>query len=324
MAYLTEEDIRTDALDFEDELDWLEDDELDWFEDGDQDWLDDELERFIAPLYNKIKSALLQGKEALTIRLAIGTGNRDENQLTNLIFFNRHPERQGQKLSPKDANFQALSREWLDIRNQLVRPLLKQISPTTVTTGSSAASRFKQRLKDIAFQEHLFFDKGKKKEHQQGAWQRVGQYWKEGVGQNLDGRDRNVPWSAAFISWVMRKAGAGNRFKYSASHSVYIRDAIKKRKQNDPSAAFKGYRPQEVAPQVGDLVCYARAANVNYDTTSSYPSHCDIVVAKRSGKIDVIGGNVSDSVTKRTLNVNSQGKLTDSSRPWFVVIKTLL
>ena len=34
---------------------------------------------------------------------------------------------------------------------------------------------------------------------------RVGEYWKKGTGRNLDGCDRGVPWSAAFISFVMKK-----------------------------------------------------------------------------------------------------------------------
>jgi hypothetical protein len=52
-------------------------------------------------------------------------------------------------------------------------------------------------------------------------------------------------------------------------------------------------------------------------------SHCDLVVAKRSNEIDVIGGNVSDSVTKKTLKLDANGKVKDATRPWFVVIKNL-
>ena len=89
-------------------------------------------------------------------------------------------------------------------------------------------------------------------------YKRIGDYWREGLGLKFDGRDRNVPWSAAFISWVIKKAGAGNKFKYSGRHSKYIRDAIKKRKMNERRAAFKGYRINEVVPQVGDLVCASR------------------------------------------------------------------
>jgi hypothetical protein len=186
---------------------------------------------------------------------------------------------------------------------------------------------FKQKVKEIAEQEWEFFARGKKKEYENGFWQRVGTYWREGVGRNLDGRNRKEPWSAAFISWVMKKAGAGKLFKYSSGHSVYIRDVIAKRKNNDSSAAFKGYKLNEVAPQVGDLVCGAReeyVGKVGYDTTTDYQAHCDIVVATRSREIDVIGGNVNNSVSKKTLKVEADGKIMNPPKSLFVVIKNLL
>jgi phage replication-related protein YjqB (UPF0714/DUF867 family) len=192
----------------------------------------------------------------------------------------------------------------------------------------SRTTSFKQRVKKIAEREWEFFDRGNKKEDEEGAWQRVGDYWRDGVGINdRDGRDRQYRWSAAFVSWVMKNAGAGNHFNYSSRHSVYIRDAIQKRKNNDNSTAFKGYRLNEVAPQIGDLVCASSgedAGKVDYDTTTDYRAHCDIVIAIKQGEIDVIGGNVGDSVSKRTLKVDSQGTLIDTSRPWFVVIKNQL
>jgi phage replication-related protein YjqB (UPF0714/DUF867 family) len=125
----------------------------------------------------------------------------------------------------------------------------------------------------------------------------------------------------------MRTAGAGDCFKYSSRHSVYIRDAIQKRKNDDCSAAFKGYRLNEVAPQIGDLVCFSSgedAGKVDYDTTTDYRAHCDIIVATQSGQIEVIGGNVQESVFKTTLQTDSQGYLIDTTKPWFVVIQNLL
>src|SRR5689334_1372459 len=40
-----------------------------------------------------------------------------------------------------------------------------------------------------------------------GYYQKVGTYWRQGTGQHLDGRDTGTPWSATFISYVMRTAG---------------------------------------------------------------------------------------------------------------------
>jgi hypothetical protein len=153
----------------------------------------------------------------------------------------------------------------------------------------SRTTSFQQKVKEIAEQEWQFFDRGQKKECEDGYYQRVGDYWREGVVIcDRDGRSDRL-WSAAFISWVMKQAGAGNKFKYSKWHSDYIRDAIKKRKDNDPNAAFKGYRLNEISPQVGDLVCFSSGEDtgqVDYDTTRRYRAHCDIVVATRSNQLN--------------------------------------
>ena|GEM_PF-2177459 len=56
---------------------------------------------------------------------ALMNGNRDENHLTNLIFFNRHPELEGRKLTASDP--QSLKNEWIEIRQLIVRPALRRI-----------------------------------------------------------------------------------------------------------------------------------------------------------------------------------------------------
>jgi GH25 family lysozyme M1 (1,4-beta-N-acetylmuramidase) len=56
------------------------------------------------------------------------TGERDENRLTNLIFFARHPERKGQGLNPREPQYRQLAQEWLQIRDRLVRPILANLS----------------------------------------------------------------------------------------------------------------------------------------------------------------------------------------------------
>lgn len=151
--------------------------------------------------------------------------------------------------------------------------------------------------------------------------QRVGRYWKEGTGLNYDGGDRAVPWSAAFISWLYKKAGAGDRFVYNSSHSKYITDSIANRKNGNLKAAFVGYRLNELSPKIGDMVCYSRQSGINYDSKGSYKSHCDIVVAVKRNQIEVVGGNVADSVTKKILRTDSKGKLIDKNYNWFAVIK---
>jgi hypothetical protein len=159
-------------------------------------------------------------------------------------------------------------------------------------------------------------------EANRGYAERVGEYWRIGTGQPYDGRDTDVAWSSAFISYIMKKAGAGNKFVYNASHSKYITDSIANRKNGKYNEAFVGYKINEIAPKIGDLVCYSRQSGVDYDTKGSYKSHCDLVVKKSKNQLELIGGNVSQAVTKRIVSVDSKGMITDKNKDWFAVIKT--
>ena len=89
--------------------------------------------------------------------------------------------------------------------------------------------------------------------------------------------------------------GAGSHFRYSTQHSVYISQSIRDHmKGND--VGFWGWRLNEHRPAVGDLVCWAREAGVDFDHQKSgnYAGHCDIVVEVTEDEIFVIGGNVGD------------------------------
>jgi hypothetical protein len=43
--------------------------------------------------------------------------------------------------------------------------------------------------------------------------------------------------------------------------------------------------------------------------TGRFPGHCDVVVAVRPGLLDVIGGNVENSVSMKRIPVTSNGYL---------------
>ncbi len=158
-------------------------------------------------------------------------------------------------------------------------------------------------------------------EEQDEVYKRVGDFWREGTGFELDGRDREWPWSAAFISFVHQEAKVGAQFFRSPAHARYIRDAIIKKQEGVESAAYWGYRITERAPQVGDMVCYSRQKGVDYDRQPErYKSHADIVTAVRPGEVDVIGGNVGHSVSRRTLKTDENGVIVDQQRNWFAVL----
>jgi hypothetical protein len=89
-----------------------------------------------------VLDALRSGPAGLAIRLAVGLGFRDENKLTSLVFYARHPERAGRPLEKDESGFKVLSQEWLNIRDRLVRPVLKGATPSEgpITPGKGTSS----------------------------------------------------------------------------------------------------------------------------------------------------------------------------------------
>jgi len=69
---------------------------------------------------NDVKEALARKDWPLALELAIQAGWRDENELTNLIFFAGHLELPVEKLDSKDPRFKQLSHEWTKINEDEV------------------------------------------------------------------------------------------------------------------------------------------------------------------------------------------------------------
>src|SRR4051812_1084730 len=114
-----------------------------------------------------------------------------------------------------------------------------------------------------------------KPERQPGLWQRVGEYWwlgldadapesgwtgkHDGEGQRFPAeQDGDYAWSAAFISYVMRIAGAARRFPYAADHAEYINAARRVALGAGESWLVTSERPEAYAPREGDLICFGR------------------------------------------------------------------
>jgi hypothetical protein len=84
----------------------------------------------------QIANALRRGSWPLAILLTIKNGKRDENYLTDMVFYARHPERHGQRLQPKER---PSIQEWLGIRDRLVRPALRATPTAPAPTVHPAA-----------------------------------------------------------------------------------------------------------------------------------------------------------------------------------------
>ncbi len=190
-----------------------------------------------------------------------------------------------------------------------------------------------------------------KPERMPGLWERVGEYWWLGI--NADefeskwtgkhdesgwefpaSQDARYAWSASFVSYVMRIAGAGPRFPYSIAHSDYINAAKETALGQSAGYAITAERLDAYAPQPGDLICLGRGpgGQLSYDDLPAghFPGHCDIVVQTQPGQLSVIGGNVDDAVTMKHVPVTVDGKLAapdgtvlDTRYPWLTVIRVL-
>jgi len=203
---------------------------------------------------------------------------------------------------------------------------------------------FTDRVVELCEQEYDFFERGNKKEWMDGAYQRIGEYWnqlatiaKYKKWQGYNGRSdvlfandgtvkssKNQPWSAAFISWIAHQAGASKSFRYSPSHSTYVVAALRAAATASKSEKFVARRYGEYKPKVGDLIACERRPDVDptFDTyvdyvgKGKYEAHCDFVVAVGANRLSVIGGNISDTVTRRDWPISSgliQG--VDPARP---------
>jgi len=169
-------------------------------------------------------------------------------------------------------------------------------------------------------------------EAQSPFWTYVGEYWKS-IGSDLDGRD-SPAWSAAFISYCFKQAGAGARFPYHENHSIYV--------SKIDGGGFAGLTladPGMVSIAVGDLLWAGRGgpdcrtppstfaaaraelAKIRAKTADSFCSHSDIVVAVRDGSVDVIGGNVKQAATRTTYKLDAQGKIRDGRRSFLGLIR---
>lgn len=173
------------------------------------------------------------------------------------------------------------------------------------------------------------------------AWSRVAAYWREsGLLESVSDRPGarscmapdgsrwsevdcrafliDTPWSAAFVSWVMNRAGLAG-FHASARHLDYIRAAY--RAQDGDPYVFTD--PENSKPEPGDLLCLLRGRDdvIGFAGLSAalartgavgWPSHCDIVIAANVGgdrTLYLIGGNVFNTVMMRKLPLDRTGRL---------------
>jgi hypothetical protein len=132
------------------------------------------------------------------------------------------------------------------------------------------------------------------------------------------------PWSATFISYLMSQANMTNQqFNYSSAHWKYIKTAF----EQPAGYAYKACDPRRTVPAVGDLLCHSRGdyllknfsqwRDAARNASASVTSHCDVVISvnTRAKRIELIGGNIMQSVARRTLKLNARNLVSSRYNP---------
>jgi len=187
-----------------------------------------------------------------------------------------------------------------------------------------------EALVQSAYQEWQRFGFGTGLEHVSPFYRYVGEMW-SAINQRLNGKDKDVPWSAAAISFMVRKVKDNySGFKYSTAHWTYLNDAISD-KINNRAGPFWGCRITDKKPEVGDIVGKWRKSRITYDSAyakskrssandQAYASHSDIVVAVTGSIAYALGGNVGDSVNLTRYPLDRKGYLANRGNV-FVLLK---
>lgn len=161
---------------------------------------------------------------------------------------------------------------------------------------------------------------------------RVALYWRAAGKTGLNGEDCQKPWSAAFISWVMQSAGVPqSQFTPTTAHWVYLSRFVQGAAL--PGRYFVPRRISEYSPEPGDLICASRGHShlswgegpISTAALEGMSAHCDLVVSKTGRTLEAIGGNVRNSVSKSSLELDPQGRLQPvRKRPWIMIIQNRL
>lgn len=140
-----------------------------------------------------------------------------------------------------------------------------------------------------------------------------------------------VAWSAVFVSWCVKQAGAtASQFRFDQAHARFVHAAIANAQAG--TGVFRGRRPSEYAPKIGDLLQNNRSGHrFDFDfakTHTKYESHSAIVmevgVDTRGRYLRTIGGNEADSVGMKEVRLTSRGLVRNADGLYIAVVETLL
>jgi len=166
-------------------------------------------------------------------------------------------------------------------------------------------------------------------EHDPQLARQIQKYWAD---LNFSFPGVNTPWSAVFVSWCIKTAGATPAdFKFATAHSRFVNWAIKN--ALNQTGSFRAYEITAYAPGVGDIIHNNRNGHTfDYDyakTHSAYESHSAIVIEtghdSNGNYLLTVGGNEGDSVGKKLLRLTTRGLIKQRpNSPYICVIQNLM
>jgi hypothetical protein len=110
---------------------------------------------------------------------------------------------------------------------------------------------------------------------------------------------RDTPWSAAFISYMLKDKG----FPGSAAHSEYVQNTLSNTTNWNAYSIPKNM--DKLVVKKGDVLVKPRSGGYAN-------SHGDMVYEIKDNKAYLVGGNISDSIGVRTIDLNPDGTIRDA------------
>jgi len=189
------------------------------------------------------------------------------------------------------------------------------------------ASAFAKRLALIAEEQHTRFHLVDEADPE--LCKQIKRYWDDlGLGFVSC---VTVPWSAVFVSWCVKQAGAtAEEFKFAAAHSVFVHQAIKN--ASTSSGVFQGLDIGAQAPGIGDVIQNNRGGAAHdfafASTHKNYTSHSAIVVEIGEDSTSrfalTVGGNEGNSIRKTIVRLTPGGLIKQrASNPFICIVKNL-
>ncbi|MBC3806978.1 DUF2272 domain-containing protein [Undibacterium seohonense] len=189
-----------------------------------------------------------------------------------------------------------------------------------------APSPFASQLANIAKGQHSRFHQID--ENDVPLSDQIKHYWLD-LGFAFPGLEE--AWSAVFVSWCLKQAGANaSEFKFASAHAKFVHKAIENKVSN--LGVFRAWKINEYAPKIGDIIQNNRGGNTfDYAYASAhrdYPSHSAIVVetgVDSNGRYALtIGGNESDSIRSKIVRTDVNGLIVQRTKsPFICVVQNL-